>query len=64
MRYSYHVNILTCRIKAMRKLVTKHVTDGAITQRPEMKEHVIHNNSRNAACVRGRGLDPAESKEG
>lgn len=35
------VNILTCRIKAMRKLVTEHVTNGSITQRPEIKEHLI-----------------------
>lgn len=62
--HSYHVNILTCRIKAMRKLVTKHVTNGAITQRPEIKEHVIHKNSRNAACLRGRGLELVESKDG
>ena len=62
--HSYHVNILTCRIKAMRELVTKHVTNGAITQRPEMKEHLIHKNSRNAACVRDRSLDPVKSKNG
>ena len=46
------MNILTCRIKAMRKLVTKHVTNGAITQRPEMKGHVFHKNSRDTACLR------------
>ena len=62
--HSYHVNILTCRIKAMRKLVTEHVTNGAITQRPEMKEHMIHKNSRNTDCPRGRGLDLVESKNG
>ena len=62
--HSYHVNILTCRIKAMCELVTKHVTNGAITQRPEMKEHLIHKNSRNAACVRDRSLDPVKSRNG
>ena len=62
--HSYHVNILTCGIKAMRELVTKHVTNGAITQRPEMKEHLIHKNSRNAACVLDRSLDPVKSKNG
>ena len=52
--HSYHVNILTCRIKAMRKLVTEHVTNGAITQRPEMKEHMIHIKSQVAIESRAR----------